>query len=148
MVLFLFGDRKRHGVTIYRFINYNNQIYIIIFPNSENEDICIGKPLKETQFYFKNDCHKDSSIIEITEQILSNSYHEKYQGILYHSSQTRISLINGKREKIINSADTVSISNGKIYIRGRSDNSIKINGILTDLTKLEMVILYKNQFSL
>lgn len=72
------------------------------------------------------------------------SYKATYEGVLFHHSPTRICLVSNERIKFVNSGDLVTISCGHIYVNGRSDRSVKVNGKLTDLVKLEMVIKTNN----
>lgn len=61
---------------------------------------------------------------------------------MFHSSKTRTCFINGQKEDFIDSGDLIELNNKDIYIIGRNNRSIKINGKLTDLYLLENVILY------
>lgn len=103
----------------------------------------IGRTLKETKLFLKVS-ENDKELVEISDSLLVKSYETTYEGILFHHSSTRICLINNEKVKYVNSGDLVTISCGEIYVIGRSNRSVKINGKLTDMLKLEMVIRTNN----
>ncbi len=102
--------------------------------NQSNPDgVSVGLVLNETNYFLKQ---ADSDLISV-EKLINDVVHE---GVLFHSSQTRICHVNGSKLEYSNSGDLVKIKNKKIFIQGRVDNCVKLNGKLVDLTLLEMVI--------
>jgi hypothetical protein len=113
--------------------------HLVTLFDSKDDNVCIGKTLNETQLFLESE---NGKLQEITDQLLADSFTKQYEGPLFMSSSTRVSLINGKKEAYLNSADLARVSNGRIYVLGRLDHSVKINGKLTDLTKVEKVSLF------
>ena len=97
------------------------------------DGVSVGSVLNETNYLLKQ---ADSDLISV-EQLLNDVV---YEGVLFHSSQTRICQVNGSKLEYSNSGDLIKIKNKKIFIQGRVDNCVKLNGKLVDLTLLEMVI--------
>ena len=52
-------------------------------------------------------------------------------------------MINGEVKEYAESGDRAFVSDGKVYLKGRDDRVVKINGKLTDLNLLEQVNKYK-----
>ncbi len=110
--------------------------YLVNKNDIEDDNVCIGTCLSETELFIK---FENGNLQEINDQLLADSFSKKFEGVLFISSSTRVCYINGKKEEYLNSADLVRVLNARIYVMGRSDNSVKINGKLTDLTKIEKV---------
>ena len=98
----------------------------------------IGKTLNETNFFLQNN-NENELMTKISNRLLESSYERTYEGLLFHHSPTRVCLVNNEKLEYLNSGDMVKISDGQIYLKGRSDRSVKLNGKFTDLVKLEMV---------
>ena len=78
-------------------------------------------------------------MIGIDDQYLLENFDRTVEGILYHASDTRQCLINGEKIDFINSGDLIKITKGKIYLKRRTNRTIKINGILTNLENIDLV---------
>ncbi len=96
--------------------------------------------MNETEFFIKL---KDSqNNITAVKSLIFNQKEKFYEGELLHSSKTRVCFINGEKKTYISSGDWAFIFENNIYVKGRiMDSSVKINGKLTDLMLLEMVLL-------
>lgn len=93
-------------------------------------------------FYVQN---SDGNYIEIN--TLMNSNENNIKSTLFHSSQTRKCLINGKQQNYVDSGDMVEVYKNNIYLNGRNNRTVKINAKLTDLFLLESVISIKNSLN-
>ena len=93
----------------------------------------VGTVLNETNYFLKQ---TDSDLTAV-EQLLNDVI---YEGVLFHSSQTRICHVDGSKSDYSNSGDLVKIKNKQIFIQGRADDCVKLNGKLVNLSLLEMVI--------
>jgi acyl-CoA synthetase len=106
------------------------------FGDESIESVPIGLPLSQTKLYLKQSTQDTYS--DVQDLLLDNSTN-KYEGVLYHSSETRICYINGQKVDFINSGDYATVGKKKVYLNGRVDDQIKINGKLTSLRLLENV---------
>ncbi|CAF0724993.1 unnamed protein product [Brachionus calyciflorus] len=102
------------------------------------DEVSIGTPLSETKFYLKT---KDQLIL-FDSDLNANLIDEEFE--LVHFSQKRICYIDGKRKEFLESGDRAFLKNNKIYLKGRIDRIVKINGNLTDLNLLEMTLKQAN----
>jgi len=98
--------------------------------------IPIGNALNQTELFL---ALKETNSIQNVKALDQNKL---YEGKLLHKSSTRLCLTNGKREDLVDSGDMCHIINGHVYIQGRTDRAVKINGKMVDLLYLENVIKY------
>jgi acyl-CoA synthetase len=101
-------------------------------------NVPIGMPLNETKLFLKQSTQE---IFTNIEDLITDDNLKKYEGVLYHSSKTRICYIDGQNLEFANSGDYATVTNKKIYLSGRIDDLLKINGKLTSLKLLENVII-------
>ncbi len=93
----------------------------------------IGNTLSQTELFLAlKETHSITSIKSLDPNKL-------YEGKLLHKSSTRLCLINGAREELVDSGDLCQVFNGNVYVQGRSSRSIKINAKMVDLLYLENV---------
>lgn len=107
----------------------------------------IGSLLAETKFFLQRSRHEspnDCELININN--ILNETQGPYSGLLMHSSGSRICYVDSKSKQFIESDDLIDIVGGKIYLKGRTNRSIKINGKMTDLNHLERVSFDKIQY--
>jgi hypothetical protein len=103
-----------------------NSLYI-----SDEEGVPLGLPLIETDlFLFKNE--KFISLKELDSSC-------KHLGSLYLSSKTRKCLLNNEIKDYIYTGDEVLYYNNKLYYKGRTDKTRKINGKLLNINLLQKV---------
>jgi hypothetical protein len=103
-----------------------NSLYI-----SDEEGVPLGLPLIETDlFLFKNE--KFISLKELDSSC-------KHLGSLYLSSKTRKCLLNNEIKDYIYTGDEVLYYNNKLYHKGRTDKTRKINGKLLNINLLQKV---------
>lgn len=95
----------------------------------------VGKLLNETKLYLKTD---ESDILDVEKLIGSSK--NAIEGVLLHSSESRKCIVNGESQKFANSSDRALVLGEKIFLKGRDNRSVKINGKLTNLNLLEDVI--------
>lgn len=92
----------------------------------------VGQVLAETKLWLRTN---DNQILDIEDCL-----NRRIDGLLLHSSETRKCLINGQSKKFIDSGDKAVVFGRKVYLHGRDDRVVKINGKLTDLNLLEQVM--------
>jgi hypothetical protein len=96
----------------------------------------IGKPLIETDLFLREDVSgKVLNVMEIDSDAVVS-------GTLLHSSSSRLCYVDNQRSGMIESADQVCFLNGRLYIKGRSSRTTKINGKLVDFNQIEAVTLF------
>ena len=99
----------------------------------------IGLPLNETVLFLKQ--ADKENLINLNELFNDDSLSTDFyaEGELLHSSETRKCYINGKRSNFIESGDFVVFKNKRVYVKGRTNRLVKINGKMVNLILLENV---------
>jgi hypothetical protein len=80
--------------------------------------------------------------------LLNSPCNQRVEGAILHASEKRICFINNEKLKLIESGDLAFVENKRIYVKGRSDRQVKINGKMVNLFLLENVIKLLNTFNL
>ena len=89
----------------------------------------------------------DGELINLND-LLSSSCNQRVEGTILHASEKRICFINNEKLKVVESGDLAFVENKRIYVKGRSDRQVKINGKMVNLILLENVIKILNAFNL
>ena len=89
----------------------------------------------------------DGELINLND-LLSSSCNQRVEGAILHASEKRICFINNEKLKVVESGDLAFVENKRIYVKGRSDRQVKINGKMVNLILLENVIKILNAFNL
>ena len=61
------------------------------------------------------------------------------EGQLFHSSDVRQCSIDGEKLNFVESGDFVVLKNKRVYVKGRTNRLVKINGKMVNLVLLESV---------